>query len=869
MWLFYPTKRKLTVVAALVFALGLGVGTLNYRLQERHLARDLVHDVSIAAVAIESAGADRLAGTPADAATPAYAEVKAQLQRLKAADPRVRYAYVFRARPQGGAIFLADSAPAGAKDEAAPGSAYPEPARSAALQSAIASGQVAFDGPLGDATAYWVTGYARLRPAPGAAAAGVDLLGLDLDAEDWRRERWLAAFRGAFYVWILLGLPLIALVVTQRQGEQREAIRNLSEAVEQSHSAIMILDLHQRIEYVNRGVCQQVGYARRELIGRDWRTLLVARSSAAMVGDLVGTLESGRSWEGEWTNQRKDGTVYPIHGTITPVRSREGNLACFVAILDDVTEPKRKEAELREARDLAQAGDRAKGQFLATMSHEVRTPLNGIVGFTSLLLDTPLSAEQREFVQTIRASGEALIELTGDILDFARIESGKLKLDPIACDPRECIEEALDMHAAKAAQKKIELLHGAAEDVPAAVVVDGGRLRQVLVNLVGNAVKFTEAGEVEATVRVAAVEAAPAADAGAGEPAAPPLCVLEFKIRDTGIGIAADQYERLFKPFSQIDESSTRRYGGAGLGLAICKNLVQLMGGTICVASELGRGTVFTFTIRVPIAAPHPPHRELEGLRVGLAIAPGSLRRELVDLLILWGAQVREAANRDELAGGAWDTALVEIDEAIARTLVAEPAPMPGLPPEKTLALVPISLPSELRSALRSHFRLLVNRPVHHGPLFAVLSGSRPRAADAGAATQFGFHVLVVEDNVVNQRLMQRVLTGLGCTFMVVENGRQAIEELQRHGEGYNVVLLDLHMPEMDGLSALERIRRGDAGPKAQTMWVIALTADARPEQRTRGFATGLNDYLTKPLRIAELEASFRRYRSERLTRKT
>jgi PAS domain S-box-containing protein len=873
MLLLYPTKLKLAVVAVAVFVIGVAVGAFNYRLERNHLTRDLVHDVSLAAVAFDSSGVQQLEGTADDTARPAYREIKAQLARLKAADPRLRYAYVFRAEPKGRAVFLADSTPAGAKEEALPGTAYPEPARSAALQAVVATGQVGFDGPLRDATGDWVTGYSRIDAAERAGHAGVDLVGMDLSAEEWTRELWIAAFRGALYVWILIGLPLLALIVNRRQGEQREAIRNLSEAVEQSHSAIMILDLEQRIEYANRGVCQQVGYSRRELIGRDWRELLVAQTTNAAVMDLLATLQSGRSWEGEWANQRKDRTVYPVHGMITPVKHRDGTLACFVAIFDDATEAKRKEAELREARDLAEAGDRAKGQFLATMSHEVRTPLNGIVGFTSLLLDTPLSAEQREFVQTIRASGEALIGLTGDILDFARIESGKLKLDPIACDPRECIEEALDLHAAKAAQKNIELLHRAAEDVPAAVVIDGGRLRQVLVNLVGNAVKFTESGEVEVTVRVVATESPDAAELAAAhaenQPPPPPVCVLEFKIRDTGIGIAPDQHQRLFKPFSQIDDSSTRRYGGAGLGLAICKNLVQLMGGSICLESELGRGTLFTFTARAPIAAPHPPHRELEGLRVALAISSGALRRELVELLTTWGAEVQEASAAASIAGGDWEMALVELSEAIAQQVVARPEPAPGLPPERTLALVPISLPSEYRSALRSHFRLLINRPVHHGPLFAVLSGSRPHATAPGTATQFGFHVLVVEDNVVNQRLMQRVLTSLGCTYTVLANGREAIDELTERAERYNIVLLDLHMPEMDGLSALERIRSGEAGPKAQTMWVIALTADVRPEQRTRGFATGLNDYLTKPLRVAELEASFRRYRSERLGRKT
>ncbi len=865
MLLLYPTKLKIVVALAAIFAVGVVVGALNYRTQRVHLSRDLVHEAELAAVAFEDAPLRTLTASRADLASPDYRAVKARLQRLKAADPGVRYVYLFREMPDPDrVVFLADSTTTGAKDESRPGEVYLEAPQSPGLQSVLHTGQPSFEGPLRDSFGVWVTGYARIGGAGHAAPAPVDILGVDMAAGSWSRELWLAGFRGAFYAWVLLGLPLLALVIRRRQGEQRDAIRNLSEAVEQSHSAIMILDLDQRIEYVNRGLCQQIGYSRRELIGRHWREVLVAQTPSETVSELVATIVSGHSWEGEWTSQRKDGTLYPAHGMITPVKHRDGAMACFVAIFDDATDAKRKEAELRDARDLAEAGDRAKGQFLATMSHEVRTPLNGIVGFTSLLLDTPLSAEQREYVQTIRASGEALIDLTGDILDFARIESGKLKLDPIACDPRECIEEALDLHAAKAAEKGIELLHRAGADVPAAVVVDGGRLRQVLVNLVGNAVKFTEHGEVEVNVRV--LSSGP--PAGAAENASS-NCVLEFQIRDTGIGIPPDQHSRLFKPFSQIDESSTRRYGGAGLGLAICRNLVQLMGGSISVESQPGHGSVFTFTIAVPVAAPHPPYRQLEGLRVGLAIRPGALRHELVELLGSWGAEVKQADTAAEMAGGDWDLGLVEVCEPIARDLAARSAPDPGLPPQKTLALVPISLPSELRTTLRAHFRLLVSRPVHHGPLFAVLSGSRPTPHEpAGPATQFGFRVLIVEDNQVNQRLMQRVLTGLGCTSQVANNGREALVELSEHAAKYDLVLLDLHMPEMDGLAALERIRRGEAGPRAQTMWVIALTADVRPEQRTKAFAMGLNDYLTKPLRVPELETALRRYRTERTSRK-
>ncbi|HVU33093.1 MAG TPA: ATP-binding protein [Opitutaceae bacterium] len=868
--LFHLTKPRIAAVAAAILTVGAITGVVNYRLERSHLRHDLEQEAEMLAAAFEPTDLHPLGAVRTDLASPEYLAIKRRLQKLQSADARIRYIGLYRAERSGPVAFLVDGTAAGSRDQPQPGDL--DTPRSPAVQAMLQSGRPACTDPLGENSGASVTGVAPIATGLNPVTPGFDFLAINVTADDWVRNLWLAAFRGAFYAWTLLGFPFVALLVTRRQGEQQEAIRNLSEAVEQSHSAIMILDLEQRIEYANRGLCQQIGYSRRELIGRHCREFFINRSNDATSSDMLVTIRAGGTWEGEWSNQRKDGTTYPVHGMVTPVRHRDGSMACFVAMFDDVTEAKRKEAELRDARDLAQAGDRAKGQFLATMSHEVRTPLNGIVGFTSLLLETPLSTEQREYVHTIRASGEALIHLTGDILDYARIESGKLKLDPIACDPRECIEEALDLHATKAVEKEIELLHGTAGDVPAAVIVDGGRLRQVLVNLVGNAVKFTEHGEVEVSIRVVRFESAPEAAAPVDPRgrADQPCAVLEFQVRDTGIGISAAQHDRLFKPFSQIDESSTRRFGGAGLGLAICRNLVHLMGGEISVTSEPGRGSTFSFTIRVPVASQEPPRRRLDGLAIALAMPPGSARRELVKLLAYWGAQVREADTPSSVPETGWDLAIIDVDEAAARALAAQPPSTPALPTDKTLALVPISLSSESRTALRKHFRLLVNRPVHHGTFFALLSGSRPSVplSDGAGATRFGFHVLVVEDNEVNQRLMQRVLTGFGCTCRVVGNGRSAIEELSQQARSYDVVLLDLHMPEMDGLAALERIRAGEAGDDARRSWIIALTADVRPEQKARGFAAGLDDYLTKPLRVAELESAFRRYRSERLTRK-
>ncbi|HUR59956.1 MAG TPA: ATP-binding protein [Opitutaceae bacterium] len=871
-------SRRLKVAAAwlAIFITGLVVAWFVQRFRRADLIARLLDDAKRAAIVFGPGQMERLAGARPDTELPIYATVKQRLRRLRQVHPRNRDVSLVRFLPgTGRVIVLANSAAPDAKNEAMPGDEYARADGRPGLERVIRTGEAAIDGPITDDAGTWITAYAVVgeRIPEGEKMAIKEIVGIDVSAAHWNRELWQAGFQGAFFTWIVLGLPLLALLVRRRQDEQREVIRNLSEAMEQSHSAILIVDLQSRIEYANRGLCEQIGYARRDLIGRPWRDFQVAQTPDHEMADLIATVRAGRRWDGEWLNLRKDGSIYPVRGMVTPVKHRDGSLACFVAVFDDVTEVKRREAELREARDLAEAGDRAKGQFLATMSHEVRTPLNGIVGFTSLLLDTGLSQEQREYVQTIRISTEALIQLTGDILDFARIESGKLKLEPLACDPLESVEEALDLLAAKAAEKKIELLHRAADDMPSAVVTDGGRLRQVLVNLVGNAIKFTDRGEVEVSLTVArdGSDGRPLEPRGptTGSAAQPEMCTLTFAVRDTGIGIAPENQPRLFKPFSQLDDSTTRRYGGTGLGLAISRNLVHMLGGEIGVVSALGKGSTFSFTIRAPMAAPLPPVRDLGGLRVGLCMRTGALRSELARSLQRWKGQALETSSMAELATLHWDTALVDVDLDSAHALAARLEPRAEFPPGRTLALIPITLPNELRAGLRTHFKLLLNKPVHYNALYSLLSGTR---ADVSAAvpapTHFGFRVLIVEDNVINQRLMQRVLTTLGCASTVVENGRRAVEELSTRAAEYDLVVLDLHMPEMDGLTALQEIRVGQAGPRAQTMWIIALTADAREEQRMRGLSAGLNDYLTKPVKLVEIDAALRKFRYDRTVRR-
>jgi len=871
-WAAQLSKRKIAVIWTLILLAGSLAGALAGWSARQRLTAQLLDQARRTASVISADELRGLTVTRADLATPAYALLKEHLGRLETVNPAARLLSVLRVVPATRkVIFVADSEPSGS-GALHPGDDYVDAPLLSALQQVISTNQPAAQGPLSDASGAWALGFAPvIDPAAPPGAPARDILDLDVAAHDWNRKAWAEGFPCALYAWVILGLPFGALLVMRGFEEQRKALRNLLGAIEQSQSAVMIVDLESCIEYANASLCTQIGYSRRELLGRPWRDFQQPETPAELLADMVATVRAGNSWRGEWFNRRRTGELYPVRGAISPVKKRDGSLACFVAVFEDMTEFKKGEAVLRAALSRAEAGDRAKSQFLATMSHEVRTPLNGIIGFTSLLLEMPLTPEQDEYIQIIRTNGEALIQLTGDILDFAHIESGSLKLDLRPCSPRSCVEETLDLLAVHAAGKKVELLHWVGDNVPAAIMADDARLRQVLVNLTGNAVKFTEAGEVEVTVRA---EKGSAVGISAE-------WLLTFSVRDTGIGIAPSDQEKLFKPFNQVDVSTTRRHGGTGLGLAISKNLVQLMGGTISVESYSGRGSVFTFTLpATSSSAPEHPTPNIAGLRIALAARPGAFRVEFARLARRWQAQLIEVdAASDLTAAGAWDVAFVEATAELARSLASDSgARAPGVEPgalreldgrvpwpvDKTYAIVPLCLPREMRLVLRSYFRQVINKPLHHDAMHDLLAGARPAAVAEERPARFDLRVLVAEDNVVNQRLVQKLLWNLGCTSTVTENGLAVLAELKQGSENYDLVLMDLHMPELDGLTAIEKIRAGEVGPHAKGLWIAALTADARNEQKERVKAAGGNDYVVKPIKLGELADALRRCQAAR-----
>jgi PAS domain S-box-containing protein len=666
----------------------------------------------------------------------------------------------------------------------------------------------------------------------------------------------------------IVGVTSLAIDVGERMHAE-EALR-ASEArfrllAAQSPDLIVIYDWEvERIIYTNRET----------IVGYSWQEI---RTLAEMLAHIVPEDRANvyHSWqmmefapEGQDTNVNEF-RVAAFDGTVEWIRSRESIIARnaqglpvqLLATLTIITDEKNYEAELRRAKDEAERLARARSQFLANMSHEIRTPMNGIIGMTSLLLNAELSDENYDFIETIRASSDSLLTIINEVLDFSKIESGRMELEMQPLDVQESVEGALDLLAPQAASKQLELGYWVEEGVPTMIMGDATRLRQILVNLVGNSVKFTERGEVWVTV--------------SREPRADGYSEIRFAVCDTGIGIRQQQISQLFTAFSQLDASTTRRYGGTGLGLAISRRLAELMGGRMWAESEVNVGSTFYFTVLarevdpLPASMISPALNLLKGRRIlivaregrGIEALEGYAKRWKMDTLVAKDAQSTMVLVEEHQD---WDVAVIDMELpdndglALARNLLA----LPSLQDKPIVLLAARNYENIRRNAEEAGVRAAIYKPLKPNDLLAAIvlsmGGKSPGMEMAAVRANFfdnalgreqPLNILLAEDNVVNQKVALLLLDRLGYRADVAASGHEVLEAVRR--QHYDVILMDVHMPEMDGIEATQRVFR--TLPSVEHPYVIAMTAAAMQEDRERCRLAGMHNFISKPVKVDEL----------------
>ena len=666
---------------------------------------------------------------------------------------------------------------------------------------------------------------------------------------------------------------LTGAVVTFQDITERKQVQDdldaqnktLNAITTSTENAIVMNDNHGNISFWNKGAETMFGYAADEAIGQNLHELIApakflhAHREAFPHWQKTGTGNAiGKTLE--LVGMRKDGQSFPIELSLSSVFLRQRWHA--VGIVRDITERKQAEEVLSQAKQAAESANRAKSEFLANMSHEIRTPMNAILGLIQLILDTPLTPKQDDFLRKAHASSRALLNILNDILDYSKIEAGRLEIFRMPFRVEGPLKDVADLHAAQMAEKGLELFIEIDHDVPQAVIGDAMRLTQVLNNLVGNAVKFTEHGEIHVKAELANV--------------AEDLITLRFSVRDTGIGLAKVQMDRLFQAFTQGDSSITRKYGGTGLGLTICQRLVRLMGGEIAVSSTEGEGATFSFTVQVGLTSESPSHHDPQQLGHSKILAVDdqeTARIILKQMLDAWGLESHTAASGQEAL-----TLMAEAERnRCPFNAVLLDWRMPGMSgldvaqklqqgaeqgrlthPLLVVMITAYDKEELLAQAGSIHLDGILTKPVTPSDLFDALLNRRNRQPANPAIRQGtntnppnfnGAHVLLVEDNPINQEVAAELLKKRNLTVTLANHGGEALDRVAK--ESFDAVFMDLHMPIMGGLEATQRIHEH---PAAQSLPIIAMTAAVMPEDRERCAACGMVDFVSKPIDPEELD---------------
>jgi PAS domain S-box-containing protein len=669
----------------------------------------------------------------------------------------------------------------------------------------------------------------------------------------------------------VIGIGRDITVLKQQEAE----LRMLRTVIDSLPDDIFVKDRQSHYLMTNRQLGSHAatlaGAPDGNLVGLDEFSILPKETATEIINDEQAILRTGKGMVGKQEYlEYCDGTKRWSLTTKVPYRAEDGSIIGIIGIGRDISALKEIEAEMIRARIQAEAASKAKSEFLANMSHEIRTPLNGVIGMTDLALDTELTPEQRECLETVKISADSLLNVINDILDFSKIEAGKVELESIDFDVRECIETTLRTLVLRAEEKGLELLCDIAPELPAIIQGDSTRLRQILFNLVGNAIKFTSEGQVVLAVEV------DREDGGDR--------ILHFTVSDTGIGIPKEKQALIFDAFTQADASTTREFGGTGLGLTITSRLIGMMSGKIWVESEPGKGSEFHFTVRVSVgsipasqAQAELPDGTLRDAHVLVVDDNQTNRRILERLLTRWGMhpvcvesgpKALDELNSARSSGNAYRLILTDMHmpNMDGFTLVEQIRGTPDLATATIMMLSSAGRRGDLERCRQLGLFASLTKPVRQNELRDAIVRALDRRGLHSSASKVAapaverravapatvLEVLLADDNAINQRLAARLLQKRGHRVTVVGNGREAVDLLER--SSFDLVLMDVQMPLLDGIAATTLIREREKGTGAR-QHIVALTAYAVKGDQDRCIAAGMDGYLAKPIRPEELDA--------------